>query len=102
MAGAEFEPLYHAGQHQRSHEKSGTHGQQKLAEKADRNALDVFNDIVAVTNAATKKKDYKNALKGLELQGKHLGMFTERINLTGNLDLAVAIEEGRKRVGSRS
>ena len=31
---------------------------------------------------------------------KHLGMLTDRIDISGKLDLATAIEEGRKRVAS--
>jgi hypothetical protein len=52
---------------------------QKLAAQAERTALDVFNDIVEVTIQAKAKGDLKNALRGLELQGKHLGMFTDKI-----------------------
>jgi phage terminase small subunit len=51
----------------------------KRAEKADRTAQDVLNDIIAVTAQARDEGDLKTALKGLELQGKHLGMFTDRV-----------------------
>ena len=74
--------------------------QAERAEKTQRTALDVLKDIQDVSKEARDGGDLKTALKGYELEGKHLGMFTERINLTGNLDLAVAIEEGRKRVSS--
>lgn len=48
--------------------------------KAGRQALDVLNDIVALTREAREAGDLKTALKGLELEGKHLGMFRERID----------------------
>lgn len=51
----------------------------KRAEKADRTAQDVLNDIIAVTAQARDEGDLKTALKGLELQGKHLGMFTDKL-----------------------
>ena len=70
------------------------------AEKTQRTALDVLKDIQDVSKEARAAGDLKTALKGYELEGKHLGMFTEKLQISGNLDLAVAIEEGRKRVNS--
>ena len=52
---------------------------QERVEKVARTAQDVLNDIIAVTAQARDEGDLKTALKGLELQGKHLGMFTEKI-----------------------
>ncbi len=52
---------------------------QERANKVARTAQDVLNDIIAVTTQAHEEGDLKTALKGLELQGKHLGMFTDRI-----------------------
>jgi phage terminase small subunit len=52
---------------------------QERAEKLSRTAQDVLNDIIAVTAQARDEGDLKTALKGLELQGKHLGMFTDRV-----------------------
>lgn len=52
---------------------------QDRAEKVARTAQDVLNDIISVTAQARDKGDLKTALKGLELQGKHLGMFTDKI-----------------------
>jgi phage terminase small subunit len=49
------------------------------ADKVARTAQDVLNDIIAVTSQARDEGDLKTALKGLELQGKHLGMFTDKI-----------------------
>lgn len=72
------------------------------AEKTQRTALHVLKDIQDVSKEAWRDGDLKTALKGLELEGKHLGMFTDKLQISGNLDLAVAIEEGRKRVGEKS
>ena len=52
---------------------------QERAEKLARTAQDVLNDIIAVTSQARDEGDLKTALKGLELQGKHLGMFTDKL-----------------------
>lgn len=49
------------------------------AEKVGRTAEDVLRDIIAVTVQAREKGDLKTALKGLELQGRHLGMFTDKV-----------------------
>lgn len=49
------------------------------ADKLARTAQDVLNDIIAVTAQARDEGDLKTALKGLELQGKHLGMFTDKL-----------------------
>ena len=52
---------------------------QERAEKVARTAQDVLNDIISVTLQARDEGDLKTALKGLELQGKHLGMFTDKV-----------------------
>ena len=49
------------------------------AEKVGRTAEDVLRDIIAVTVQAREKGDLKTALKGLELQGRHLGMFLDKV-----------------------
>lgn len=53
------------------------------AEKTQRTALDVLKDIQAVSREAWEGGDLKTALKGYELEGKHLGMFTEKHEHTG-------------------
>lgn len=53
--------------------------QEKRAERVGRTAEDVLRDIQSVTKSAIDSGDIKNALKGLELEGKHLGMFTDRV-----------------------
>ena len=51
----------------------------KRAAKSERDALDVLLDIRRVVTRAMAEGDHRSALKGLELEGKHLGMF-ERHN----------------------
>lgn len=67
----------------------------KRAEKTERGALEVLKDIQAVTSAAWKSDDLKTALKGLELEGRHLGMFTDKLHHTGNVETVVVIREER-------
>ena len=57
--------------------------QAERAEKTQRTALDVLKDIQDVSREAWRDGDLKTALKGLELEGKHLGMFTEKHEHTG-------------------
>lgn len=39
----------------------------------------VLEGIMRCTEASEKLEDYKTALKGFELQGRHLGMFTDKV-----------------------
>ena len=55
--------------------------QKKRAAKSERTALDVLRDIQAVTREARGAGSHGVALKGLELEGKHLGMFTDKVDL---------------------
>ena len=57
--------------------------QAERAKKTQRTALDVLKDIQAVSKEAWRDGDLKTALKGFELEGKHLGMFTEKHEHTG-------------------
>lgn len=57
--------------------------QAERAEKTQRTALDVLKDIQDVSKKARDGGDLKTALKGYELEGKHLGMFTEKHEHTG-------------------
>lgn len=52
------------------------------AEKTQRTALDVLKDIQAVSREAWEGGDLKTALKGFELEGRHLGMFLDRVDNT--------------------
>ena len=57
--------------------------QAERAKKTQRTALDVLKDIQDVSKEARDGGDLKTALKGYELEGKHLGMFTEKHEHTG-------------------
>ncbi len=48
-------------------------------ERVEIKADDVLKGIVRCTTKAEDAEDYKTALKGLELQGKHLGLFTDKV-----------------------
>lgn len=69
-------------------------GRAKLSEKAQRTAIDVLADIgrvradamQEVTDERTGTRSmlsHKDALKALELEGKHLGAFVDRVEVTG-------------------
>lgn len=49
-----------------------------IAKKLDLSAEKVLGDIERIANAAEKAKKYSDALKGKELLGKHLKLFTEK------------------------
>lgn len=66
---------------------------QRLAERTARTVDDVLADIgrvradamrqVRTFNGGSSMLDHKAALKALELEGKHLGVFDERMRLMG-------------------
>lgn len=53
--------------------------QAKRARRVEIKAEDVLRGVIEVTTQARDCGDLKTALKGFELQGKHLGMWTERV-----------------------
>ena len=64
----------------------------KMAQKAERTALDVLLDIQAVTREARANGQMREALKGLELEGRHLGMFSDRLSIS-TAPVVVVIQE---------
>lgn len=66
--------------------------QAEKASEVGRTAQDVLKDIMECTTQAREDGDLKTALKGLELQGKHLGMFTDKLNLSGAVDFHGIVE----------
>lgn len=64
------------------------------AEKTQRTALNVLKDIQDVSKEARDGGDLKTALKGYELEGKHLGMFKERMEHSGKDGAPIAVEHG--------
>lgn len=53
--------------------------QAKRARRVEVKAEDVLRGVIEVTTQARNSGDLKTALKGYELQGKHLGMWTEKV-----------------------
>lgn len=53
--------------------------QAKRARRVEVKAEDVLRGVIEVTAQARDSGDLKTALKGYELQGKHLGMWTEKV-----------------------
>ena len=71
----------------------------KRAEVSERVAITtdmVLGDILRIGKKAESAAEYNAALRARELLGKHLGLFTERVQLTGkdgeSLSLKVAFE----------
>ena len=64
-------------------------------------AISEIGETVTKEGGSTRIKRH-DKVKALELIMRHMGMLNDKLKLSGELDLAVAIEEGRKRVGSRS
>lgn len=58
--------------------KALTAGRRRIAKKLELSAEKVLGDIERIANAAEKAKKYGDALKGKELLGKHLKLFTEK------------------------
>lgn len=65
--------------------------QKKIQERSERVKItqdDVISDLINIKNRCMDEPfDPKNALKALELLGKHLGMFTDKVKTenTGNI-----------------
>ena len=53
-------------------------GQARLAKKLDLTAEKVLADIERIANKAERAKRYGDAIRGKELLGKHLKLFTEK------------------------
>ena len=50
-----------------------------ISDKAQRAVADVLADLRRITLEAWEKGDYRSALRALELEGKHLGMFNDKL-----------------------
>lgn len=55
-------------------------------------------DIDRVGSAAEIEGKYSDALKAYELLGKHLKMFTDKFELSGDVGLAERLKEARERI----
>ncbi|MDD2966618.1 MAG: terminase small subunit [Desulfovibrionaceae bacterium] len=67
--------------------------QARRAEKTSRTALDVLKDIQDVSRQARDEGDLKTALRGLELEGKHLGMFDKQTTPVEPTNVQIIIKE---------
>lgn len=69
--------------------------EERLAEKRERNELSadyVLDKLVAIVEA-TDKSNPQAALRGLELLGKHLGLYRERQEISGPDGEAIKMEQ---------
>lgn len=72
--------------------------QEKMDKRSIRTQIDadeVLLDIRRVGTKAEDAKDWGNALRSLELQGKHLKLFTDKTELTGENGGPVQVQEIR-------
>ena len=67
----------------------------RLAIRAERSAAEVLKDIQEVTIDARAAGDVRSALKGLELEGRHLGMFTDKVQHSGSVETVIEIRDRR-------
>lgn len=58
---------------------------EKRIAKLERTADEVMADIHRIAGKAEDEGRYGEALKALELEGKHMGAFTEKIEHSGNI-----------------
>jgi phage terminase small subunit len=72
-------------------------GQEKAAEKAEITAEWVRDKLVDLHAAAMEEGDFAPANKALELLGRHIGMFKDKLELSGSVDFASALEAARNR-----
>ena len=73
--------------------KAVAEAQAKRAETTNRTAADVLKDIQDITKEARNSGDLKTALKGLELESKHIGV-PDSLRLLGDKDNPVSVELG--------
>lgn len=62
------------------------------AERVEVKADDVLRDIDRIAKAAEGAGEYTAALKGRELLGKHLGLFTDKLEHSGDAALTVVVQ----------
>ncbi len=60
-----------------------TRAMEARAKRLDRQAEQVVRDIYEIGKQAREQGQFGQALKALELEGKHLGMFRERVEVSG-------------------
>lgn len=70
----------------------------KIAKSSGLSVQRLLDDIDRVASVAEIEGKYSDALKAYELLGKHLKMFTDKIELSGNVGLAERLKEARERI----
>lgn len=66
---------------------------QERAEKVAVTAADVLKGVIEVTLQAREEGDLKTALKGYELQGKHIGMWTDKVQTEHSGGISITWEK---------
>jgi phage terminase small subunit len=74
-------------------------GQRRLSETTGRAADDVLRDIRQATKDAWEEGDLRIVLKGLEMEGRHLGMFNDKVSVNVTEGLAERLDRAMKRHG---
>lgn len=69
-----------------------------IAEQADRTDADIISDLRMVFGMAVEVGNVGAAIKALELEGKHRGTFTDKVEISGKVDIVNIIAAARKRV----
>jgi phage terminase small subunit len=72
----------------------------KVAERIELTAAGVLQDLVRLAQKAEDTGELATALKGRELLGKHLKLFTDKVEVSGKLTLAELVEAAAKPEGS--
>jgi phage terminase small subunit len=72
-----------------------------IAEKLELSAVGVLKDIIRLSETAEQNGELGTALKGRELLGKHLKLFTDKLEVEGKLSLEqlVMAATARRRAG---
>lgn len=63
--------------------------QQNRAKRIGRTADDVLEDILRIGRKAEEIGEFGPALKAAELEAKHLGMFTEKVDHSGGISITI-------------
>lgn len=70
-------------------------GMDKRAQKVGITAEEVLTDIIRIGNSAEAAEDFPAALKARELLGKHLKLFTDKVEISGAATVDVRDFTGR-------
>jgi phage terminase small subunit len=70
--------------------------QEKRAQRTGITAEKVLEDIERIADAAEHQGEFQAALKGRELLGKHLKLFTDTVEHSGGVQVVVKADVGEK------